>query len=110
MDGEWIKSTRAHLSRQYLRALECLASIWLIRGETGPAIEALNQAMASDPYRESSYQMLNEALGQEGNRARGCWLTSSCETDCEKICRPIRHQRWKRAYRELATVMEDMPP
>lgn len=67
MDGEWIDSTRDWLSRQHVRALECLATLWLSRGETGP----VTQVIASDPYRESSYQMLMRAFTQEGNRARG---------------------------------------
>ena len=71
LEGEWVDSIRDWLGRQQVRALECLASLWLARNETGSAIEVLNQAIASDPYRESSYQMLMQAFGQEGNRARG---------------------------------------
>lgn len=70
-DGEWIAETREWLDRQHTRALECLASIWLGREETGPAIEVLTQVIASDPYRESSYQMLIRAFALEGNRAQG---------------------------------------
>ena len=52
-------------------ALECLAHVWLERGETGAAIEAASQAIAVDSYRETSYQLLMRAYAAAGNRAEG---------------------------------------
>ena len=70
-DGEWIESIRDRLDRQHVRALECLAHVWLERGETAAAIEAASQAIAVDSYRETSYQLLMRAYAAAGNRAEG---------------------------------------
>ncbi len=70
-EGEWVESIRDRLDRQHVRALECLAHVWLERGETGAAIEAANQAIAVDSYRETSYQLLMRAYATAGNRAEG---------------------------------------
>src|SRR5438552_9087845 len=57
-DGVWVETQRATLERQFLRTLDCLARIWLAAAEPVHAVELATQALAIDPYRESSYQLL----------------------------------------------------
>jgi DNA-binding SARP family transcriptional activator len=67
-DGAWVEAQRAALGRQFLRALDCLARIWLGSGEPVHAVEMARQAVSLDPYRESSYQLLMRAHLACGNR------------------------------------------
>src|SRR5207302_1004888 len=66
-DGVWVETQRATLERQFLRALDCLARIWLAAAEPVHAVELATQALAIDPYRESSYQLLMQAHAACGN-------------------------------------------
>lgn len=108
MDGEWIDSTRDWLGRQCVRALECLASLWLARGETGPAIEVLTQVIASDPYRESSYQMLMRAFTQEGNRAQGVLVYKQLRARLNRDLQVEPSPKSDALFRELVTSTEDL--
>jgi DNA-binding SARP family transcriptional activator len=67
-DGAWVESQRRTLDRQFLRALECLAKIWLATGEPILAIECATRALAIDPFRETSHQLLMTAHAATGNR------------------------------------------
>ena len=66
-DGDWVSSQRGKLERQLLRALDCLARIWLAAKEPGLAVEPAMDAVEIDPYRESSYQLLMRAHIDGGN-------------------------------------------
>jgi len=68
IDGEWVDSQRRRLERQHVRALECLAHMWLAHGEPALAVETASKAVALDPFRESSYQLLMRAHAAGGNR------------------------------------------
>jgi DNA-binding SARP family transcriptional activator len=60
-EGAWVATQRTALERQFLRALDCLARVWLTTAEPIHAVEMASQALAIDPYRESSYQLLMRA-------------------------------------------------
>lgn len=68
IDGEWVDSQRRRLERQHMRALECLAHMWIASGEPALAVETASKAVALDPFRESSYQLLMRAHAAGGNR------------------------------------------
>ncbi|HJX61756.1 MAG TPA: bacterial transcriptional activator domain-containing protein [Dehalococcoidia bacterium] len=68
-EGEWIDSQRRKLRRQLLRALDCLAEIWLSTGEPVLAVEAAAEAVGIDPVRESSHRLLMRAHTAAGNTA-----------------------------------------
>ncbi len=70
-DGEWVEGQRRKLQRQQLRALECLARIWLSSGEPALAVENATEAVALDPFRETSYQLLMRSHAGTGNRPEG---------------------------------------
>ena len=93
--------------RQHVRALECLASLWLARGETGPAIEVLTLVIASDPYRESSYQMLMRAFTQEGNRAQGVLVYKQLRARLNKDLQVEPSPESEAVFRDLVKSAED---
>jgi DNA-binding SARP family transcriptional activator len=66
--GAWVEGQRRVLERQFLRACDCLARVWLARGEPTIAVECALRAVAIDPYRESSHQLVMLAHAAAGNR------------------------------------------
>jgi DNA-binding SARP family transcriptional activator len=68
--GAWVEVQHSTLERQLVRALECLAKVWLASGEPSYAVENASEAIAIDRYRESSYQLLMQAQAAMGNRAK----------------------------------------
>lgn len=82
MDGEWIDSTRDWLSRQHVRALECLATLWLSRGETGPAIDVLTPR--SSRRTRTGNRATRCSCGpshRKGIALRECSSTNNCVPD-----------------------------
>ena len=69
VDGGWVAKEREKLLRARLRALECLAQVWLATNDPLLAIEAAEEALAVDPLRESSYRLLMRAHALAGNPA-----------------------------------------
>ena len=67
IDGEWVESRRRRLKRQLVRALECLTTMWLSKGEPALAIETALEAVALDSYRERGYELLMRAHAGDGN-------------------------------------------
>ena len=67
--GPWVDGVRDRLERQLLRALDCLARVWVATGEPGLAVEASSEAVAIDPFRESSHLLLMQAHVAAGNPA-----------------------------------------
>ncbi|MEX2159495.1 MAG: BTAD domain-containing putative transcriptional regulator [Dehalococcoidia bacterium] len=67
-DG-WIAHQRDRLARMHVRALECLTRVWLHAGDGALAIEAAQEALALDPFRETSLQLLMRAHALSGNPA-----------------------------------------
>ena len=68
-DGGWVVRERTKLERVRLRALECLARVWLANDEPLLAIEAAAEALTIGPLRESSYRWLMHAHAAAGNPA-----------------------------------------
>ncbi len=68
--GDWVVSQQRRLERQLIRALNCLSHMWLSEAEPGLAVETAIQAIALDPFRESSYRLLMRAYDGTGNRAQ----------------------------------------
>ncbi|MDZ4278777.1 MAG: BTAD domain-containing putative transcriptional regulator [Dehalococcoidia bacterium] len=69
-DG-WVARERERLRRVRLRALECLAQVWLAADDGALAIEAASEALALDTYRERSHRLLMRAHAAAGNPAQG---------------------------------------
>lgn len=67
--GDWVEFQRRRLKRVRLRALECLARVWLANNEPLLAVEAATEALSLDPFRETSHQLLMRAHAAAGNPA-----------------------------------------
>ena len=70
--GSWIEDRRVDLEQTRLRALEALAAtgIGLAGTELSTAKRAAQTLIEADPYRESGYRFMMQALTLEGNTAR----------------------------------------
>lgn len=67
--GPWVEQQRALLRRTRVRALECLARLWLVSGDAALAEDAAVRALTVEPLRESSYRLLMQAHALAGNPA-----------------------------------------
>ncbi len=65
----WAEQQRLRLQRQLVRALECLAAVWLATSEPTLAAEAATDALALEPLRESAWRLLMRAHIASGNPA-----------------------------------------
>jgi SARP family transcriptional regulator, regulator of embCAB operon len=70
-DAEWIQELRRSLAAVQLRALEAFAQAGLGIGgtELAAAVRAGRELTRLEPYRESGYRILMQALAAEGNSA-----------------------------------------
>jgi SARP family transcriptional regulator, regulator of embCAB operon len=67
----WVDTERRYLAGLHVRALEAYAGATLAIGgtELAAAVRAGRRLVEREPYRESGYRVLMEALDREGNRA-----------------------------------------
>ncbi len=77
-EGEWISRERTRLQAILLRALDCLAEVWLLNGEPSLALEAARESVVLEPYRETGYQRLMRVHAALGNRAEALRVYESC--------------------------------
>jgi SARP family transcriptional regulator, regulator of embCAB operon len=70
-DSPWVDDERRRLGELHLRAVEAYARAGLGIGgtELAAAVRAGRALVRSEPYRESGYRLLMEALEREGNAA-----------------------------------------
>jgi DNA-binding SARP family transcriptional activator len=70
-DAPWIDDVRRTLAELHLRALEAYAHAGLAIGgtELAAAVRAGKRLTRLEPYRETGYRLLMEALAREGNTA-----------------------------------------
>lgn len=77
-DAEWIARERARLHGVLIRALDCLAEIWIANGEPALALEAARETVALEPFRETGYQRLIRVQTLLGNRAEALRVYENC--------------------------------
>jgi LuxR family transcriptional regulator, maltose regulon positive regulatory protein len=66
----WATAEAHALHELYLRALEDAARIYGSRGEYGPAVRLLTQAIDADPLRETAYSQLMDWLRRQHDHVR----------------------------------------
>jgi DNA-binding SARP family transcriptional activator len=77
-EAGWIDDRRVELAGVHVRALEAYAAAALgIPTELAAAIRASRRLVALEPYRESGYRILIEALEREGNPAEALLVYES---------------------------------
>jgi len=79
-EGPWVTLKRSELRDVLVRAHECLSepSIW--GTEPAYAVKHAKQAVAIEPFRESSYQLLMRAHAAVGNRAEALRVYERCRS------------------------------
>jgi len=77
-DGTWIERQRTRLRTMRVRALDCLADVWLANGEGALAVEAAQETIELEPFRETGYQRLMRAHAARGDRAEALRVYERC--------------------------------
>jgi DNA-binding SARP family transcriptional activator len=79
-EGPWVTLKRSELREVLVRAHECLSepSIW--HKEPEYAVKHAREAVAIEPYRETSYQLLMRAHAAVGNRAEALRVYERCRS------------------------------
>jgi SARP family transcriptional regulator, regulator of embCAB operon len=77
-EGPWVTQKRSELREVLVRAHECLGepSIW--HAEPEYAVKHAREAVAIEPFRETSYQLLMRAHAAVGNRAEALRVYERC--------------------------------
>ena len=77
-DGPWVRRTRLRLRGIHLRALDCTVECAAANGEVAEAIQAAEDALAIEPFRETTYQRLMRVHAVAGNRAEALRTYQRC--------------------------------
>jgi SARP family transcriptional regulator, regulator of embCAB operon len=77
-NGPWVERRRAWLHDVYLRSLEVLAEVWIARGDPVLAVADTEEALRSEPFRESLSRLLMRAHAAAGNRAEALKVYERC--------------------------------
>ena len=77
-DGAWVEAKRRELAEVRVRALDVLADASLLSNDLVGASRWADQAIALEPFRESSYRRLMEAHVAAGNRAEALRVYERC--------------------------------
>ncbi len=76
--GTWVERRQAELRELHLRALEVLARATTADGLWGEAIDAAEEAIAIEPFRESAYLALMAAHAGAGSRGEAMRAYERC--------------------------------
>lgn len=77
-DAHWIDARRRELDAIAVRALGCMADVWLDRGEYEPAAKCASEIIDRQPFREDAYRRLMRAQSSAGNRAEALRTFERC--------------------------------
>jgi DNA-binding SARP family transcriptional activator len=77
-DGPWVRRKRIQLREVHLRALDCTVECAAANGELAEAIQAAEDALAIEPFRETTYQRLMRVHAAAGNRAEALRAYQRC--------------------------------
>ena len=79
-EGPWVTLKRSELHNVLMRAHECLSepSVW--HKEPAHAVRHAKEAIAIEPFRETSCQLLMRAHAAVGNRAEALRVYESCRS------------------------------
>lgn len=83
-DGPWVRRKRIQLRELQLRALDCAVVCCAANGELAEAVQAAEDALAIEPFRESTYRHLMRALAAAGSRAEALRVYERCRGALEE--------------------------
>jgi SARP family transcriptional regulator, regulator of embCAB operon len=76
--SRWAEARRDKLHHILMRALECRAQVYLWNSEFSLAIEAAQDAVREEPFRETAHQLLMRAYAASGNTAEALQAYERC--------------------------------
>jgi pentatricopeptide repeat protein len=102
-DADWVEEERRSQARTRLRALEAYAEAALgIGGTELPAsVRVGRELVAREPFRESGYRILIEALAREGNGAEAILVYEELRTKLREELGITPSDRTQETYRRL---------
>lgn len=77
-DAPWIDEQRRELDELAVRALGCMAEVWLDRGEFELSATCAREVIKRRPFREAAYRRLMRAQAGAGNRAEALRTFDEC--------------------------------
>jgi SARP family transcriptional regulator, regulator of embCAB operon len=79
-EGPWVTLKRSELRDVLVRAHECLSVPGIWGTEPAYAVKHAEEAVAIEPFRETSYQLLMQAHAEVGNRAEALRVYERCRS------------------------------
>ncbi len=79
-EGPWVTVKRFELRDVLVRAHECLSEPGIWGTEPAYAVKHAKEAVAIEPFRETSYQLLMRAHAAAGNRAQALRVYQRCRS------------------------------
>ena len=79
-EGPWVTLKRSELRDVLVRAHECLSEPGIWGTELAYAVKHAKEAVAIEPFRETSYQLLMRAHAAVGNRAEALRVYERCRS------------------------------
>src|SRR5215212_5461293 len=77
-EGPWVTLKRSELREVLLRAHECLSEPSMWHTEPEYTVKHAKEAVAIEPFRETSYRLLMRAHAVVGNRAEALRVYERC--------------------------------
>lgn len=77
-EGRLVSHWRGVLQDVRVRALDCLAEVWILTGQPQLAVRDAASALQLEPFRESSYRLMMRAHASAGNRAEALRVYERC--------------------------------
>jgi SARP family transcriptional regulator, regulator of embCAB operon len=77
-EAEWLERVRRQLADVRLRALECLAEVWISQGDAALGARDAAEAIEIDPYREGAHRLLIRAHLASGDRGAASRALEAC--------------------------------
>jgi DNA-binding SARP family transcriptional activator len=77
-EAEWLERLRRQMADGRLRALECLAEVWIAQGDPALGARDAAEAIEIDPYRESAHRLLIRAHLASGDRGAAARALEAC--------------------------------
>lgn len=100
-EGEWIDEQRRRLRAVLVRALDIEADLLRQRGEVRYAVRLAEEAVAAEPFRESSWVVLMRTHLAAGNRAEGLRAYERCRKKLSEELGVSPSTPTRTAYEEL---------
>jgi DNA-binding SARP family transcriptional activator len=102
-DCDWVEEQRRTLARIHLRALEAYAEAGLEIGgtELAAAVRVGRELVGLEPYRETGYRILIDALAGEGNTAEAILVYEELRTKLREELGITPSERTQASYRRL---------